>query len=156
MSEIVPDLFLGDASAAMFPEVARYDVLVNVTREVPFSKCLSKHQITYRYDILDVDAGDQASMLQILPEASATIYRSLVAGLKVLVFCLEGKCRSVTVVCHYLMLYLNMSLEGAKNHLRLKHKASFDYGTYVHYEEALKHCENTKSQTSIQLLQKGP
>lgn len=42
MSEVVPGLFLGNASAAMFPEVARYDVLVNVTREVPFSAEISK------------------------------------------------------------------------------------------------------------------
>lgn len=138
MSEVVRNLFVGNAASAMYPEVTQYDVIVNVTREVPFSKFLRKHQSTFRFDILDVDKGDQDSMSEILPAASEVIRRSLESNHRVLVHCLEGKCRSVTVVCHFLILHLNMTFESAKEHLRLMHKPSFDHGTHVHYEDALK------------------
>lgn len=149
MSEVVRNLFVGNAASAMYPEVAQFDVIVNVTREVPFSKFLHKDQLTFRYslrfevgttspNILDVAASDQDSMVKILKDSSEVIRRSLESNSKVLVHCLEGKCRSVTVVCHFLMRHLGMTFEGAREHLRLMHKPSFDYGTYVHYEDALK------------------
>lgn len=138
MSEVVKNLFVGNAASAMYPQVAKYDVIVNVTREVPFSKLLRKDQRTFRFDILDSDASDQDSMLEILKDSSEVIRSSLESNLKVLVNCLEGKCRSVTVVCHFLMRHLGMTFDSAREHLRLMHKPSFDYGAYVHYEDALK------------------
>ena len=42
--------------------MAAYDLIINVTREVPFSKLLADHQQAFRFDILDIDLADQASM----------------------------------------------------------------------------------------------
>ena len=42
--EVLPGLSVGDAASAMYPYVAAFELVVNVTREVPFSKLLTDDQ----------------------------------------------------------------------------------------------------------------
>ena len=137
-TEILPNLFIGDASGAMAPDVDNFQVIVNVSREVPFSKCLSPNVEVVRFDVLDEnDASEQDTMLKIFPKAVDAIDQGRQQGKKVLVHCLEGKMRSATVVTAYVMQASSMSLIDAKDFVRIRHSPAFDFGCYSHFEDAL-------------------
>lgn len=103
-TEILPNLFIGDASAAMAPDVHIFQVIVNVSREVPFSKLLEADVETARFDVLDEgDLSEQDTMVKLIPQATALIESARQQGKAVLVHCLEGKVRSATIVTAYIM-----------------------------------------------------
>lgn len=129
-------LFLGDAAASMAPDVLAYDLIVNVTREVPFSKCLRPDQRIVRYDILDDPDSDQRAMAKVCMSAAQLLHKALSAGDNVLIHCMEGKQRSATVVAAYLILK-GMRKNDAIKHVHDCRPAAWDYGHYVHYEDAL-------------------
>lgn len=151
-SEILPNLFIGDASAAMAPDVHKFQVIVNVSREVPFSKLLEPDVETERFDVLDEnDASEQDTMTKILPKAVEIIKRARQQNKAVLVHCLEGKMRSATVVTAYIMQEVvptghartcKLSLSDAKDFVRAKHRPAFDFGCYSHFEEALQNWQS--------------
>lgn len=136
-SRVVGNLYLGDASSSMAPDVHAYDLVVNVTREVPFSKCLDPFQAVARFDILDDERSDQAAMAVACREAVKLIDVALSAGKVVLCHCLEGKQRSAAVAAAYLILTLQMDPDEAVAHVRRVRPAAWDHGQYVHYREAL-------------------
>lgn len=135
--EVVTDLHVGDASAALQPDVDAFDVIVNVTREVPFSKLLRPDQQVVRYDVLDDDASDQAAMATLLRGARVYVLGAVRAGRRVLVHCLEGKQRSCALVAACLMSLLGVPAEEACAIVRRAHPRAWDHGCYVHYREAL-------------------
>ena len=137
-SEILQNLFIGDASAAMAPDVHKFQVIVNVSREVPFSKLLEPDVETVRFDVLDEgDASEQDTMTKILPKAVDLIDQALKQDKAVLVHCLEGKMRSATIVTAYIMRASALKLTDAKGFVRAKHRPAFDFGCYSHFDEAL-------------------
>ncbi len=137
-NEILPNLFIGDASAAMAPDVYEFKVIVNVSREVPFSKLLEPDVETVRFDVLDKgDLSEQETMLKIIPKAVDVIHKAREQCKTVLVHCLEGKMRSATIVTAYIMQANAWTLNDAKDFVRAKHRPAFDFGCYSHFEEAL-------------------
>lgn len=60
---------------------------------------------------------------------------------RVLVYCAEGKQRSVTIICAWL-ISSGMSLQDTQQKLIVKHKLSFDSSDYVYFYKALKTWEN--------------
>lgn len=137
-TQILPNLFIGDASAAMAPDVHIFQVIVNVSREVPFSKLLEVDVETARFDVLDEgDLSEQHTMVKIIPQATALIDSARQRGKAVLVHCLEGKMRSATIVTAYVMQSSNMKLDDAMEFVRAKHRPAFDFGCYSHFEPAL-------------------
>lgn len=142
----MPNLFIGDASAALAPDVHIFQVIVNVSREVPFSKLLEAGVETARFDVLDEgDLSEQDTMANIIPKAVELIDRALQQDKAVLVHCLEGKMRSATVVTAYLMRSSNLKLDDAKEFVRAKHRPAFDFGCYSHFEPALQEWQSTLS-----------
>lgn len=133
---VCDNLFLGDAASSMAPDVAAYDLIVNVTREVPFSKCLRSDQETARFDILDDDASDQQAMANVCVSAATLIDTALSAGKKVLVHCLEGKQRSATVAAAFL-IRKGLPPILAIEHVHAARSAAWDHGQYIHYRDAL-------------------
>ena len=131
-------LYVGDAASSMAPDCEPYDLLVNVTREVPFSACLRDAQRTERFDVLDdPDNPNQAEMAAVCRAAVPLVRRALAAGDTVLVFCLEGKQRSCTVAAAYLMDAEGLSAREAVREVRRHRRPAWDHGQYVHYAEVL-------------------
>lgn len=138
-TEILPNLYIGDASAAMAPDVHMFRVIVNVSREVPFSKLLEPDVETARFDVLDEgDLSEQDTMIKLIPKAVALIDDARERGKAVLIHCLEGKMRSATIVTAYIMQASNLKLLDAKELVRAKHRPAFDFGCYSHFEPALR------------------
>ena len=138
-SEIITGLFCGDASAALAPENEKFDCILNIAREVPFSSCLADSVETHKYDIIDDDMQDedmQLKMLHSFPEACNIIKNSLESNRLVLVHCLEGMQRSCSIIMAYLLH--SMSYHQAFCHITTKHEVAFDRGSFVHFENALR------------------
>lgn len=137
-SEILPNLFIGDASAAMAPDVHMFQVIINVSREVPFSKLLKAGVKTARFDVLDEgDFSEQDTMIKLIPKAIAIIHDAIQRGKVILVHCLEGKMRSATIITAYLMQALKLKLDDAKEFVRAKHRPAFDFTVtlILHYKQ---------------------
>lgn len=138
MTEVIANLFLGDFTSALHPDVSRYDTILNVTREVPFSKLLQDHQKRFRFDILDDDTSvSKMEMLSILQASKYIILAALHRKEKVLVHCYEGKQRSVTVVASFLSWHLNINTDAAVHLVTTLHPPSWDHGQRVHFHDAL-------------------
>lgn len=82
--QVRPGLFLGDAAASMAPDVHAYDLVVNVTREVPFSQCLRPGQQVARFDVLDDPDSDQKAMARVCLAATDLIRGAVSDGKNVL------------------------------------------------------------------------
>ena len=137
MSEILKNVFIGDAHDAMYPNVSKFRCVINVSREVPFSKLLRKDVATMRIDVLDEGfRSEQDALFSSFDAACKLIDRCRANDVDVLVHCLEGKMRSCSVLAAYLM-GLGMTLEDSKREVRCKHEKAFDYGCYSHFEDAL-------------------
>ena len=135
--QVSQGLFIGDAADSMAPEVHDYDLVVNVTREVPFSKCLRPGQQVARFDVLDEPGSDQRVMTSVCRAAGELIRGAVLDGKKVLCHCLEGKQRSAAVVAAYLITNEAMHPEQAIQHVRACRPVAWDHGQYVHYRDAL-------------------
>ena len=135
--EVLPGLFVGDAAAAQYPAVAQFDFIVNVTREVRICNKLRADQRAVRFDTLQVNMSDQASMVQVMRRAYAVISEAMDRGQVVLCHCLEGRQRSCTVVAFCVMTRMRLPPVEACAYVRSKHPPAWEWGNYVHFMEAL-------------------
>lgn len=142
-NEIVPGLYVGDQESALYPEVENFSCVINVTHEAVFSKLHIRNDIIKKrfamYD--DGDPFDQNLALYFMPRACILIANQLALHRRVLVYCVEGKQRSVTIICAWL-ISSGMSLQDAQQKLIVKHKLSFDCSNHVYFYKALKTWEN--------------
>ncbi|KAG0630292.1 hypothetical protein M758_1G167900 [Ceratodon purpureus] len=138
-SQILPLLYVGDEIAAIAPEVHEFKCVLNITEEVPKSALLEEKVVFQRFPIFDVDGGEeeQAQMLSFFPTTCKMIQDNMELNRKVLVHCAEGKQRSCTVVTAYLIQSLGLTLVQAKAYLVAKHPQAFDFGSGLHFEQAL-------------------
>ena len=134
---VVDGLYIGDEHSAMQPDVAVFDVILNVTHEVPFSKCLRADQTIVRYEIMDIDESDQSSMQVIMYASAQVIAQAIKDSKKVLCHCAEGKQRSAAVVANFLTCHKGMNVKQAISYVRDKRRQAWDWGCYVHYMDAL-------------------
>jgi len=116
MTEIIPHLWLGDATMAKsIPFIQdNIDLVINCSNDLPFycEQIPSRPIRTYRVPI-DDDLTEQSieSMRDHLPRVTALIYRALFEKhQRVLVHCYAGIQRSATVIAAYLMRYHELPL----------------------------------------------
>lgn len=122
----------------MYPNVNKFRCVINVSREVPFSKLVREDVTTMRIDVLDEGfRSEQDALFGSFDAACKLIDWCKENGFDVLVHCLEGKMRSCSVLAAYL-ISLGMTLEDSKREIRRKHEKAFDYGCYSHFEDALR------------------
>ncbi len=138
-------LDIGDYRSALFPEVSMYKSVVNVSREIPFSKIIDGSIRKIRYDILDLGhADEQARMTKIFIETSRLL-PLLLKDPPVLVHCAEGKQRSAAVITAYLMEQSDLSKYEPMNRLRELHPPAFDHGQFCHFDSALDKWEKSRN-----------
>lgn len=136
-SEVVPGLFVGSEKAAIMPDVEKFKSVINVTKEIPFSKCLESDVQTHRFDLLDMgEASEQATMFDIFQRSMPVIDKCMPVP-PVLVHCEYGEQRSCTLTAAYLMWKLGYSAREAIEVVKTAHRPAFGCGTYVHFQSAL-------------------
>jgi len=156
-SQILPRLYVGDEIAAIAPEVHEFQCVLNITEEVPKSALLEDNVVFQRFPIYDVDGGEekQAQMWSFFPTTCRTIQQNLKLNRKVLVHCAEGKQHSCTVVGAYLIQSLGLTVLQAKAYLLAKHPQAFDFGSGLHFEQALQHWERAVRLSSDSAISLG-
>lgn len=65
-SEVIAGLYCGDASAALARENEKFDCILNMAAEVPFSSCLADHVEIHKFDIIDDECKDDTQCKNIL------------------------------------------------------------------------------------------
>ena len=137
-SEVLPGLFVGSAQAAIMPDVERFGSIINVTEEVPFSKCLEPHVETHRFNIMHLgDFSEQQAMVSIFERAMPVIEACLTTAAPALIHCAYGEQRSCTLLVAFLVWKHEYSLSEAMQIVKNAHRPAFGCGTYVHFQDAL-------------------
>lgn len=118
MQEIVPGLFLGDATDAcnIKEEAPHIKSIINASRDA--SLCVHAADPAYSYLHIPVSDTSKALIMQAFPRTCEFIDNALRAGEPVLVHCRVGRSRSPTIVAAYLVRKLKFSAENALNHIR--------------------------------------
>lgn len=113
-TEILPNLWLGNyVSALSKPFLKKFNIknIVNVTQEVPckFNNISNINNIDYLHlPIVDNDTCG-VNLNELYDKTSQYIYNSLSKGNGVLIHCLRGHHRSASVLCAFLMRFLDIS-----------------------------------------------
>jgi hypothetical protein len=109
-TEILPNLWLGNyVSALSKPFLKKFNIknIVNITQEVPCK--YENNGIDYLHlPIIDGDTCD-FNLNEIYDKTSQYIFNSLSKGNGVLIHCLRGHHRSASVLCAFIMRFLNIS-----------------------------------------------
>ena len=99
-NETVPNLYIGNYHAAEY--TSRFDVIVNCTRDIPFSNGSDIEYI--RLPIHD-DPSESKRLLELAPAILVKIHEAIGKRKRVLVHCYAGMQRSCTLVAMYIMKY---------------------------------------------------
>ncbi|KAG0248292.1 hypothetical protein BGZ95_008122, partial [Linnemannia exigua] len=70
------------------------------------------------YKVIPVPDMDETNLIKHFPDTYTFIHNALESGRKVLVHCMAGASRSVTIVCAYLMREQKMSAADALKHVQ--------------------------------------
>lgn len=99
MTEIIPNLYLGDRTCAL--DNQHYDMLVNCTIELPNQR---NDNSCVRIPVWDrADPNQTDRFISQIISVVKTIDEMLSGGKRVLVYCAAGQSRSATVVACYLL-----------------------------------------------------
>lgn len=133
--EIITNLWLGNIIDSRNLEfINTIDVVINCTKNLPFN---SEHNKQIRIYVDDnLERQEIVNMYKHLKKITETINQLLTEGKSIFVHCYAGKQRSATVVCAYLMRYLNLSYSTAKDLLRTKRMIVFT--PLTNFDAALK------------------
>nr|XP_005280167.1 dual specificity protein phosphatase 9 [Chrysemys picta bellii]XP_023968642.1 dual specificity protein phosphatase 9 [Chrysemys picta bellii]XP_042717327.1 dual specificity protein phosphatase 9 [Chrysemys picta bellii]XP_042717328.1 dual specificity protein phosphatase 9 [Chrysemys picta bellii]XP_042717329.1 dual specificity protein phosphatase 9 [Chrysemys picta bellii] len=118
--QILPHLYLGSArDSANMETLARLGIryILNVTPNLPN---LFEEQGGFRYKQIPISDHWSQNLARFFPEAIAFIDEAVSQNCGILVHCLAGVSRSVTVTVAYLMQRLNLSLNDAYDLVKRK------------------------------------
>lgn len=113
ISEITPHIFISGQMAATLEQVQKLGITYILNVAVESSAIVyPKHIKLDKYDIIDFPTAPISNYFNTLTDK---IHAHLTANKqnKVLVHCMAGISRSTTIVCAYLVRYMNMSLRDA-------------------------------------------
>lgn len=118
-NEIFTNLWLGDIRDSRNTEfINSIDVVINCTKNLPFindkKKCI-------RVSVDDnLEKEEIVSLYKYLEPITKFIHVQLVNNKKVFVHCYAGKQRSASVVCGYLMKFMDLTYKEATNLIKSK------------------------------------
>ncbi|KAG5281753.1 hypothetical protein AALO_G00048430 [Alosa alosa] len=118
--EILPYLYLGCAKDSSNMDVlSKYNIkyILNVTPNLPN---MFEHEGQFRYKQIPISDHWSQNLSQFFPEAISFIDEARSTRCGVLVHCLAGISRSVTVTVAYLMQHLSLSLNDAYDFVKRK------------------------------------
>ncbi|KAL2103929.1 hypothetical protein ACEWY4_000797 [Coilia grayii] len=118
--EILPYLYLGCAKDSSNLDVlSKYNIkyILNVTPNLPN---MFEHEGRFRYKQIPISDHWSQNLSQFFPEAISFIDEARSKRCGVLVHCLAGISRSVTVTVAYLMQHLSLSLNDAYDFVKRK------------------------------------
>lgn len=134
-SEIITNLWLGNIIDSRNVEfLNNIDIIINCTKNLPFNNDKNE-QVRIKVDD-NLEKEEIVSMYKYLNNTTSFIHESLTKGKSIFVHCYAGKQRSATVICAYLMKYLQFSYDEAKNLLRCKRLIVFT--PLTNFDAALK------------------
>ncbi|KAF9974366.1 tyrosine protein phosphatase yvh1, partial [Modicella reniformis] len=117
MQEVIPNLFL----SGIEPAESRTQLNANgITHIIQITPVLySPFPSTFVYKIIPVLDMDETNLIKHFPDTYKFIHEAIEEGGKVLVHCMGGASRSVTIVCAYLMKSKNMTADEAVSAVQL-------------------------------------
>ncbi|KRZ97260.1 Dual specificity protein phosphatase [Trichinella sp. T8] len=158
--EIIPYLYLGNAAnASDISVLQKYNInyVVNVTRNLPNA---FENDARFKYLQIPIDDNWSQNLASHFPKAIQFINEARSKKCGVLVHCLAGISRSVTVTVAYLMQTLSLSLDDAYDMVK-RHKPNispnFDFlGQLVEFERRMVESRaSSKAQTDEDHSQLG-
>tara|TARA_B100001094_G_scaffold294892_1_gene315838 strand:+ start:141 stop:578 length:438 start_codon:yes stop_codon:yes gene_type:complete len=143
-TEILNGLWLGNILDTKNPEFMKnIDVVINASTDIPFTSDKSKN---IRIKVKDnLEKEEISKMYNYLDNISKYIYDCLMENKIIFVHCYAGKQRSATIICAYLMKYLNLSYKESSDLMKTKRIVvftplpNFDSALRL-YEDKLRNC----------------
>ncbi|KAF9913093.1 dual specificity phosphatase 12 [Linnemannia zychae] len=114
--EILPGLFLSGSLISESREKLRELGITHIIQvtDVPTPRFPGD----FIYKVIPVPDMDETNLIKHFPDTYTFIHTALESGKKVLVHCMAGASRSVTIVCAYLMKEKKMSAADALKHVQ--------------------------------------
>ena len=143
-TEILNGLWLGNILDTKNPEFMKnIDIVINASTDIPFTSDKSKN---IRIKVKDnLEKEEISKMYNYLDNISKYIYDCLMENKIIFVHCYAGKQRSATIICAYLMKYLNLSYKESSDLMKTKRIVvftplpNFDSALRL-YEDKLRNC----------------
>ncbi|XP_061743980.1 dual specificity protein phosphatase 7 [Nerophis ophidion] len=154
--QILPYLYLGCAKdSANLDVLSKYNIkyILNVTPNLPN---MFEHEGDFKYKQIPISDHWSQNLSQFFPEAISFIDEARSKKCGILVHCLAGISRSVTVTVAYLMQKLNLSLNDAYDFVKRKKSnisPNFNFmGQLLDFERTLalsSPCDNNRSTSPV-------
>lgn len=120
--QILPNLYVGNYHAATY--TSNFDVIVNCTRDIPFS---ISSKIQYIRLPIDDDPSETENLLQKGPNILEKIHDAIENRKRVLVHCYAGMQRSCALVAMYIMKYYQViSPTAAMKFIKTNRQVAFN------------------------------
>ena len=118
-NEIFTNLWLGDIRDSRNSEfINSIDVVINCTKNLPF---INNSKKSIRVSVEDnLEKEEIASLYKYLEPITKFIHVQLINNKKVFVHCYAGKQRSASVVCAYLMKFMELSYKESTELIKSK------------------------------------
>tara|TARA_B100001093_G_scaffold511218_1_gene578630 strand:+ start:1681 stop:2121 length:441 start_codon:yes stop_codon:yes gene_type:complete len=131
VSQILPNLWLGNIFDSRDTKFLRnIDIVINCTKTIPFHSNNTKNIRVFIDDNLKKE--EIVNMYKYLVPITKFLNKNIKSGKNILVHCHAGMQRSATVVCAFLMRYLNISYEDSSIFLKSKRNIVFKPQTNFH------------------------
>lgn len=150
ISEITPQLFISGQMAATIEQVQKLGItyIVNVAIEsaiIPYPKTIKME----KFDIIDFPTAPISNYFNSLTDK---IHAHLSANKqnKVLVHCMAGISRSTTIICAYLMRYMNLTLKEA--YLLCKKNRPICFPNLGFWNQLIAYEHQLKKENSVKMI----
>ena len=138
-NEIITNLWLGDIRDSRNKNfINNMDIIINCTKDLPF---IDENKKCIRVRVEDnLEKQEIENLYKYFEPISQLLHSSLKKGKKIFVHCYAGKQRSATIICAYIMTYLNLSFKDSFQLIKSKRKHIFT--PYANFINALILYEN--------------
>ncbi|KAF9179950.1 hypothetical protein BGZ50_006573 [Haplosporangium sp. Z 11] len=116
MQEVAPSLFLSGSQPAESKEYLKENGITHIIQVADLA--LPRFPGSFVYKCIPVPDMDETNLIKHFPDTYKFIHDAIGNGGKVLVHCMAGASRSVTIVCAYMMKTQNLSVLEALEAVR--------------------------------------